>query len=485
MNSNASSLVGTEPLTCQAPNLDEERTAQGTAGHSRLGLCHGRILLTFGLLLAFLLPVLYAEDEAPILQLRHALELAADNNPSIVRLSLESAKLRERLAGVKTRRLPHFDVTIHGAQQLREVDFLFRQGVFGAFPQIGPVPPVDTKLTTGKQPTALVLAQVAQPLTQQHAIGLNLQQLELQVQINEERLRAERQKVLSEVKKAYYSILLTQNGLATTRQAIELYRELDRVTNEYVMRQVALKGDHLEVETRLARTEYEALLLEDQLAVQQQQFNLLLGRTVDTPFAVSPATEARLSQMELASLRQRALDQRPEIREAHLRMEQAELDRRVKRAEYIPDLSLTLSYFSPLNFSEMLPTHVTSVGVLFKWEVFDWGRRRRELAERALTVQQAQSGLQEAHSSVLVDVEAKYRKIQQARQLVRIAELDRERLVENVRVMTNRYEQQFSLFKDVLQAQTELEKSNFEYEQALLSLWVAQADLERALGEEP
>ena len=40
------------------------------------------------------------------------------------------------------------------------------------------------------------------------------------------------------------------------------------------------------------------------------------------------------------------------------------------------------------------------------------------------------------------------------------------------------------LLKDVLQAETELEQSRFQHEQALLSFWTAQADLEKALGEE-
>jgi outer membrane protein TolC len=36
----------------------------------------------------------------------------------------------------------------------------------------------------------------------------------------------------------------------------------------------------------------------------------------------------------------------------------------------------------------------------------------------------------------------------------------------------------------VLQAQTELEQARFQQEQALLSYWTAQAELEKAVGEE-
>jgi len=443
-------------------------------------------LIVFGILTALSGRACWCAEEvsAPPLFLTEALGKAVENNPSIVRLRLEGAKLAEKLAGARTRRLPAFNVDIFASQQLRDVDFFFRRGVFGAFPGMGPVPPVDSHIVTGKVPTAIVNARIVQPLSQQHIIGLNLRQLELQIAANEQKLRAERQKVISDVKKAYYAVLLTENGLKAARQGIELFNELNRVTREYVVQKVALQSDRLDVETRLARTEYEALVLEDQMATQKQQLNMLLGRAVDTSFSVTPLEDPRPEGLELSELRRRALEQRPELREALVRQEQAELDRRIKRAERIPEVSLSLSYFSPLNFNEMLPTHITGVGVVFKWEVYDWGRRKRELAEKSLTIEQARSGLEEARSLVVIDVEAKYRKVQQASQLLRIAQLVGERAGENLRVASNKYKQQFSLLKDVLQAQTELEQSRFQNEQALLSFWTAQADLEKALGEE-
>ncbi|RPJ56877.1 MAG: TolC family protein [Acidobacteria bacterium] len=443
------------------------------------------VVVTFGALALASGVCRAAEEAAPQpLELAAALQQAVENNPSIVRLRLEGAKLAETLAAVRTRRLPGFQVNVLASQQLRDVDFLFRRGVFGALPGIGPVPAADASIVTGKVPTALINAQIVQPLSQQHVIGLNLRQIELQMQANEEKLKAERQKVASEVKKAYYGVLLAQNGLTATRQGIELYREIHRVTQEHVVQKVALQSDRLDVETRQAKTEYDALVLEDQLAIQKQQLNLLLGRAIDTPFSVTPVGEVGREVVELAELRRRALEQRPEIREADIRTRQAEMDRRIKRAERIPEVGLALSYFSPLNFNEMLPTHVTSVGLLFKWDVYDWGRRKRELAEKGLTIEQARTGVEEARSMVLIDVEAKYRKLQQTKQLLRIAQLGRERANENVRVASNKYRQEFALLKDVLQAQTDLEQARFQQEQALLAYWTARADLEKAVGEE-
>jgi outer membrane protein TolC len=53
-----------------------------------------------------------------------------------------------------------------------------------------------------------------------------------------------------------------------------------------------------------------------------------------------------------------------------------------------------------------------------------------------------------------------------------------------VRLITERYQLQASLLKDVLQAQTALEQANDQYQQAMLSLWMAKAEFEKAIGDD-
>src|SRR5207247_2363886 len=98
-----------------------------------------------------------------------------------------------------------------------------------------------------------------QPLSQQYRIGLTIAQAQLAHDAESERLRQIRQSTVDEVKRAYYGILQTQSALVSLQEAIRLYRELDRVTGDHVARQVSLRSDSLEVKTRLAKVEYEAL----------------------------------------------------------------------------------------------------------------------------------------------------------------------------------------------------------------------------------
>src|SRR5262249_22160891 len=162
-----------------------------------------------------------------------------------------------------------------------------------------------------------------QPLSQLFRIRLNEQAARVGVEIAREEAASKRNDLVASVERAYYAILQTESALEGTEETTRMYAELDRVTDTYVVERVVLRCDSLDVKARLAKSDYDASVLRDQLASQKEQLNLLLGRDVATEFRVSPAPEYSLYDVELTTARARALEQRPEIREARLKLEQA------------------------------------------------------------------------------------------------------------------------------------------------------------------
>jgi len=418
-----------------------------------------------------------------MLSLEQAIALALRDNRQVKNSALEVDKFGDRLAAARTHRLPEFKVSALGSQLLSSLDFKFERGVFGNYPNIGPIPAQETVISTPRQLTAVVVGQVSQPLSPLYRIGLQLKQLGVGREMAEQRVSAQQQAMINNVKRAYYAILQTESALHTSEETIKLYRELDRVTGEYVVQQVALKAESLEVKTRLAKSELEALELNNQLASQKEQLNQLLGRDVHTEFAVSAAPSFNPFEVDLAAARERAVAGRPEIQEARLKIKQAEYDRRIKKSEYIPDVSLNFIYASPQNIN-FVPRQVASIGVAMNWEPFDWGRKKREIAEKSRTIEQAQLSLSETESAVLIEVNSKFRKLQETRQLLAIGQLAEETAREQLRVASNRYTVKAALLKDVLHAQTALADANHQYQQALLAFWTARADFEKAIGGE-
>jgi outer membrane protein TolC len=408
--------------------------------------------------------------------------MALRHNRMVNHEKLEVEKAADRLAALATRRLPGFDVSLLQFQWFKPPEFRFRQGVFGTFPGLGPVPPTNTVIESSHGPSAFIFARATQPLTQLHRIGLGVKMGEANRDIAESRLQSKRREVVHQVKRAYYAVLQAQSALEASEGTLKLYRELDRVVGEYVAQQVALEAESLDVKTQLAKEEYESLKTRNNLAASKETLNYLMGRDIRTEFSVDPISAGAMYEIDLSSAQSRALAERPEIKEAQLKLKLADYDYRLKKSEAIPDVSMTFGYFSAFGVS-ILPQNATGVGFTVNWEPFDWGRRKRETSEKQKTIEQTREGLREAEASILREVSDRYRKLQETRALLRVSQLNQESAREKLRVATNKYAQEAALYKDVLQSQAGLAEARDRYQQALLAFWTARADFEKAIGE--
>jgi outer membrane protein TolC len=209
----------------------------------------------------------------------------------------------------------------------------------------------------------------------------------------------------------------------------------------------------------------------------------VLGRDIQTAFRVIAVPDMPDFAVDLTAAQEEAQKKRPELHTAQLKVRQAEYDVRIKRAEYIPDLSAVMYYARPLHVN-FVPSETMYAGVQFKWEFFDWGRKQQELAERGQALTQARNDMREAQAQVEIDVNTRVRALREARSLLHVAQLTQETAREKLRVTLDRYKQQAALLPDALQAQATLADANHQYEQALLSFWKARADLEQSLGKE-
>ncbi len=416
------------------------------------------------------------------LTLREAIQGAEANNRTIRAAELERSKAQEEVNVARTYRLPVFSLTALGSQSLAHLGLTFPQGSLGVYPNIGPVPGKTTTLEGPLQPAGIFYASVAQPLSQQHKIGLGVQLARLGVDIADEGIRAKRQSTANEVRRLYYGILQNESAGKGLQATVEFLRQLDKDTGQNVLQRVALQADFLDVKAQLAQAEYALLKLQDPLETQKGQLNRLMGRGPDTPFDVDPLSATDFEVPDLKQALARAIEARPEIRLARLQAKRAEIDRKLKNAERIPDVSLALTIVQTVNLSQVLPNRLSVAGVQVNWDVFDWGRKRKQVEEKRLAEEQAALDLKDIQDQVTIEVGHQYRKLIEARKELEVARASQASATELLRVTRNRHTQREALLSDVLKVQSSLAEADNRFTKALLDLATSQADFEKALG---
>jgi outer membrane protein TolC len=418
-----------------------------------------------------------------VLTLHDAIRLATESNRTLKLANLEVDKSKWQVAELKTKRLPSFSGTMLGSQLLNEVSFNFPAGAFGVLPGVGPFPTTDTKVTTPRQPIAYVFGQATQPLSQLYKIHLGVRVQELNAKLTGEKARAERQNLVKDVKQAYYAVLQLESQLEAAEASVKQYKELDRVVLQRVSQEVALKSDSMDVKAKFASERYKVIQLRDTLDSRKEYLNHLLGRDIRTDFRTEQVPVASFEEVDLKLAQERALSERPEIKEAELSVREAEYDRRIAKADYIPDVGVAFNYASNFNV-DVLPRNMTSVGLELKWEPWDWGRRKDVVKQKIITETQAQTQLREMQSRVLMDVDSRFRKLEESRVLIAVAEAARDAAQQRYREVTDKYGQNAVLLSDVLHQQAAAASAADDYQQALLGFWSAKTEFEKALGED-
>jgi outer membrane protein len=416
------------------------------------------------------------------LTLQQAIESAEANNRAIRAARLERAKALSEVNVARTYRLPAFSVAALGAQSLAHLGLTFPLGSLGVYPGIGPIPGKSTTLSGPLQPAGIFYASVAQPLSQQHRIGLGIELARIGVDIADETIRSKRQATVNEVRRLYYGVLQAESGRRSLQATVEFLKQLDQDTGRNVVQRVALQAESLDVKAQLAQAEFALLKLQDPLETQKQQLNWLMARDPDTPFEVDPLAATDFEMPDLKRAYATAIESRPEVRLARLQAKKAVLDRRLKSAERIPDVSLALTSVATVNLSPILPNRLSVVGVHVTWDLYDWGRKREQVEEKRLAEEQASLDVKDTEARIIVEVAHKYRKLIEARKEVEVAQASQSASREFLRVTRNRNVQRDVLFSDVLKAQSGLAEADNRFTQALLDLATAQADFEKALG---
>jgi outer membrane protein len=453
--------------------------------HTSMPTLSTYVVLFSVLLMNVQVPAQQATSDAaapPVLTLDDAVKMATSQNKQLQATGLDVVKARENVAQTKTALYPQLQSYVLAGYELDKVSFTVPVGAFGVYPATGPIPGSPV-VTTPAQFAAYIYAYAGQPVSQLYKVNLAVREARLGVDVANQEVRAQHQEVTRRVREEYRELAQMQSTITSAEASVKYLSDLSDLTDRSLKVEAVVPSEAMTVRAKLKMQRYQLLTLRDGFDLKKEAFNRLLGRDVRTQFSVEPQPPADSLELDLEAARRLALEQRPEIRQARLQRQMAELDVRREKAEYIPDLSLQLSYVSFQNVA-FLPQNVASAGFAFSWQPFDFGYKKHRIGELRATASQKRLSEEDATQTVILDVDTKYRKLNEARTLLdanaEMQAADQRKLQE----MTHLYEQKSILLSDLLQQQAVVSQAESQYQQALAAFWAARADFERAVGQE-
>ncbi len=391
--------------------------------------------------------------------------------------------IKQAEAGIaRARRWPVLSTTVQAGPILNEATVTFPRGALGTFASTGPIPGEDVRIGIPRRVGGFSVSQIAMPVSQQPRIALGVRSADLETRSVEEQAQAAGEQVTAQLRKVYFQVVALEGARAAAVSYVKTTEELLRLVEQRTAAGTSLPAERAAVQARLARVRADASDLEADIQDGCEQLNLLMGEPLEKRFQLS-SRAPELAAASLEEARTRAETNRPEIREARLRLEQADLGIRSKRLEWIPDVNLTLTQYRFLNAGNLAPGQVSIAGLSLTWEPWDWGRKNQETKAARQRREQARLALAQAEAQAELEVGRAWRQWERAERGLDAAHQAVASGAESLRVARQRFEQQAALLGAVLEAETAWELAGQQEARAAAAAGAAWADLELAMGE--
>jgi outer membrane protein TolC len=283
------------------------------------------------------------------------------------------------------------------------------------------------------------------------------------------------------VAEAYVAVLRAGSELETAAASVEsLAAHARDVADMERMGQVP-RNEGLAASVSLADAEQRRLRARNALEVAHALFNRRLGRELTEPVELSPEIGPiePLGSSALEELIATALASRAELAGLEAVAAGFEAQAAGKRAERLPQLVLSGGY-TYLENSVLDREDFWSVGIGFKWNLFDSGRTSAATAALERRSAAAAHRRDDLRAAIQLDVRRAWLTVAEARARLGVTEMAVAQSDENLRVVRDRYRNGEGTNTEVLDAETlrSLSRSNFDaarYDAALAELRLARA----------
>ncbi len=291
--------------------------------------------------------------------------------------------------------------------------------------------------------------------------------------------------LVSNVAQAYFELRDLDLEVEIAKQTLQSREESFKLVNLRHEGGVSSELDLRKSEVEMTNTAAVIPDLERQIVQKENALSILLGRNPGAITRGKSLSDQTIPPNVPAGLPSDLLEQRPDIRQAEQGLIAANAKIGQAKAEFFPRITLTGNLgqqSSELNDLFVGPARTWGFGPAVSLPIFDAGKRQSNLEAAEARRQQAliqyeqaiQQAFREVDDALIAHHKAREVRVQQERRLVAAKEA--------LRLAQLRYDQGYSDYLDVLDAQRQLFTGEIELVQTQRTQLVAVVQLYKALG---
>jgi outer membrane protein TolC len=311
-------------------------------------------------------------------------------------------------------------------------------------------------------------------------------------------LEKDRSEFVFTVKNAYWGLARARELEAVVAETVEQVRAHLKDVRAFFDQGLLTKNEVLRAELQLSNAELMAIDARNAVEISRTSLNTLVGFPVETDLALTTSAESLAARVPAASqtggeaaaaksLLDTALAGRPELRSADFRIKASEAGLKAARAGWYPQVSLAGNVYYLRPNPRLMPARdkfygTWDIGIAVSFDLWNWGQTRSQGEQAKAQLAQARDARKLLEDQAVLEVTQSRLALAQARDKIEVAGQAVGQADENLRMIRDRFRQGVALNTEVLDAEVFLLQAKTARVQAAIDLVLAQARLEKALG---
>lgn len=245
----------------------------------------------------------------------------------------------------------------------------------------------------------------------------------------------------------------------------------------------------LKVQVQLSDVQLRQIDASNNVQLARIALNNTIGLPLDTEVQLTTDIMHEHAVFDaLQVLIKKAQERRSEIKSMEYRVQASDAAVSLAQSGWWPQLYLVGNYVSARPNQRIFPTQdvfkdTWDVGVSVSLDLWNWGTTVHQTDQARAQLEQVKDGLGQLRDAVALEVTRDYLNLARAKERISVAEQGVRQAEENYRVTSGKFKQGLALNSDLLDSEVALLQAKTSYTQAITDYEMAEASLERSIGE--
>ena len=455
---------------------------------------------------SILCPIVFGDDPE-VFTLQRSLDYALEHSKALKaaeeKVKSAEAKLAEARASLLPKLSTNASYLYNGKLPKVTLEIPTPTIPMGKMPTPNPAPPYDQNgipgtgsnmegfglgsqemtFTMGAKKNFQAGAMLQQTLFAGGTIYNSIRQARLSLEAARMEREATRQKLIYNVKEAFYGVLLAERFLDVSQKALRQTEEHHKMAKRLVESGTATKYDLLRAKVQLASVKSQLIKARNALRLAKERFKMTIGFEGPEDVEVRGEFQTPEIRLDLNELIDRAIERRPDLKSMRLQVEAMEKLVSITKGSFLPTISLIGNYGYSDNEKQEGQT-TWSVMVRADLPIFTGFSRMARMKEAKSAVNQMRLGAQQIEDGIRLEVRAAYLSLMEAKSLLEAQKETVRQAKEGLRMANLQYKNGLITSVQLTDAELALTQAELSYYQALHDYALAIAKIKKAIGEE-